>query len=172
MNETLGRRLVGATVLIGLGILLPFMLIQWLDGPEPEHGDGVRVYEITPGGEARPVVEHAPEPEPELRVQSEAPESPVAPTRTEAPQPSPEDEPEPDAPSWSVQVGSFRSEENARTLTDRLAADFPAFYNEGEVGGATYYRVLLGPYAREAEAESAASALAARGYQARIRREP
>ncbi|MES1944271.1 sporulation domain-containing protein [Salinisphaera sp. PC39] len=210
MNEVMKRRLTGAAVLVVLGVLVPFGLVQWLDGTDTGGGEDVRVYEITPDGGARPISETASDPgaatgggnaadtadrgEPASAVPSE-PESEAEPGPTvddrettadaePAPAPEPEPEPvnvptgpappaedEPAGPAWSVQVGSFRSEDNARGLMQTLAADFPAFYAEGEVDGTTYYRVRVGPYPSEAEAESAAEALKARGRSAQVRRE-
>lgn len=198
MSETLYKRLVGALVLIGLGILLPFVLIQWLEGPASGRDDHVRVYELTPEGEARPVSGPSSEPAPEADTRPETSEvsTAEAPPKTEAsPAGTPGNGPEPGSavrrsdrdpqarpestaetgsqePSWSVQVGSFQSEDNARNLKRELTADFPAFYREGEVDGVVYYRVRLGPYADEAEAEQAASAATARGLRAQVRREP
>lgn len=208
MNETTRRRVVGAAVLLALGILLPFGLIQWLKGSAPDRNDDVRVYEITPDGEARPIADAEPRPRAARKERAQD-----APQETPAqPQPVPEEatagddrpdlaateeadvaepEPEPAAdrsqpreptvppaeeetagPSWSVQMGSFRSEENARQLMNELAADYPAFYSEGDVEGVTYYRVRIGPYPSEAEAERAAAALAVRGRRGQVRREP
>lgn len=191
MNETLRKRLMGAVVLIALGILLPFGLSQWLSDPAPVDGDSVRVYEITPRGEARPIAD----PEPKSDVDTSPELSPAAPeplpsedetsaagAETASPEPEPNTEPEPrdtvveeDEPageSWAVQVGSFRSEENAQSLMSELAADFPAFYGESEVAGVTYYRVRVGPYANEDRAQRAAKALIERGHNAQVRREP
>lgn len=176
MNETLRKRLTGAVVLIALGILLPFVLSQWLSDPAPVDEDSVRVYEITPRGEARPIAD----PEPDADTSSEpppaVPESPprkdeTAAAGTEAtpePEPEPPTESEPAEESWAVQVGSFRSEENAQGLTDELSADFPAFYTKSEVGGVAYYRVRVGPYADEQQARRAAEALIERGRNAQM----
>ena len=212
MNEVMKRRLTGAAVLVVLGVLVPFGLVQWLDGADTDRGEDVRVYEITPDGGARPISETAsgpdtatrdgdtesaadrgepvepasaapsePEPEAEPEPGPAADDPPETPADAEPaadpepvnvpPGPAPPAEDEPAGPAWSVQVGSFRSEDNARGLMQTLAADFPAFYAEGEVDGTTYYRVRVGPYPSEAEAESAAEALKARGRSAQVRRE-
>lgn len=197
MNETLRKRLVGAVVLVALGILVPFGLAQWLAMPKPTENGDVRVYEITPDGRAHPV---PPDSEPSPPPREETPPTATTEPATEAwkPEPTPESAadsgageaveaaPEPQSPaqppaetadtsgasaSWSAQVGSFRSEENARHLMDKLAADFPVFYNEGEVDGVTYYRVRVGPYSDETEARRAADALIERGRKAQVRRE-
>lgn len=217
MNETTRRRVVGAAVLLAMGILLPFALIQWLEGPTPDRNDDVRVYEITPDGEARPIADAGPRPQAAREERAQGPRAaPAQPEEGREPEPESEPvtdeetagdarpdlaateeadvaEPEPEpaeerpqpreptvppaeeetsGPSWSVQMGSFRSEDNARELMNELAGDYPAFYSEGEVEGVTYYRVRIGPYPSEAEAERAAAALAARGRQGQVRREP
>ncbi|KIH77100.1 Cell division protein DedD (protein involved in septation) [Geoalkalibacter ferrihydriticus] len=54
-----------------------------------------------------------------------------------------------------VQVGSFRSADDARSLSDRLKAkNFPAFVQQADLGErGVWYRVRLGPYAQSAEAQ-------------------
>jgi cell division protein FtsN len=58
-----------------------------------------------------------------------------------------------DAGSVSVQAGAFKSLENAQKLTSRLQA---AGIRAGVEKGKTMYRVLVGPYATEADARAAA----------------
>jgi cell division protein FtsN len=58
-----------------------------------------------------------------------------------------------DAGSVSVQAGAFKSLENAQKLTSRLQA---AGIRAGVEKGKTMYRVLVGPYANEADARAAA----------------
>lgn len=58
-----------------------------------------------------------------------------------------------DAGSVSVQAGAFKSLENAQKLTSRLQA---AGIRAGVEKGKTMYRVLVGPYASEADARAAA----------------
>lgn len=194
MNETLRKRLTGAVVLIALGIFLPFALSQWLSDPAPVNGDSVRVYEITPQGEARPVADPEPEPgantppEPAPAISDPPPSEDettmLGPEIVSEPEPEPEPPMEPESDdtvvekeqssgeSWAVQVGSFRAEENARSLMNELASDFPAFYGKSDVDGVTYYRVRVGPYADERQAQRAAEALIERGRNAQVRHEP
>lgn len=198
MNETLRKRLVGAAVLIALGILLPFGLVQWLGEAPSYDGDSVRVYEITPEGRARPVAEAEPAPAaPESAPAEPDAAAPAAENADDTPSSGPEPDagreakpakpavspPSPDTgkpppeepaagPSWSVQVGSFRSRDNAESLMSELAAEFPMFYTEVEVDGVTYYRVRVGPYDDEDRARRVAETLTARGRAAQVRREP
>jgi DedD protein len=70
---------------------------------------------------------------------------------------------------WTVQVGSFEDEANARRLAQRVAT----FGHKAEVssyksGARTLYRVRVGPQATKAAADAAASALRAHGVEARV----
>ncbi|WP_018949653.1 SPOR domain-containing protein [Thioalkalivibrio sp. ALMg11] len=63
---------------------------------------------------------------------------------------------EPDEPvqaGWAVQVGSFRSEDNAREQAARLRdAGWPAFIDDSIADGRPIYRVKVGPLAQREEA--------------------
>ncbi len=55
--------------------------------------------------------------------------------------------------AWVVQVGSFSKRQNADNVAQELQGKkFPAFVEEKEVKGKTYYRVLVGPETDRAEA--------------------
>ncbi len=88
----------------------------------------------------------------------------AAPRKTESPPPSPrraetvqasEGEAGPRLKAgWVVQVGSFSSRRNARRLRDRLdKAGFESFLGEFRMDGRPAYRVLVGPVARQDEAQ-------------------
>lgn len=49
MQDVVRKRLVGAAVLIALGIIVPLLLARWLHNPAAD-GQAMRVYEITPSG--------------------------------------------------------------------------------------------------------------------------
>ena len=80
--------------------------------------------------------------------------------------------PKPQAPvagDWTVQLGSFEDEANARRLAQRVGT----FGHKAEVssyknGAQTLYRVRVGPQATKAAAEAAASALRVHGVEARV----
>jgi DedD protein len=57
--------------------------------------------------------------------------------------------------AWVVQLGSFASEENAEGLNRKLRqAGFAAFVEPLQQGGATVYRVRVGPELRRSAAQS------------------
>ena len=55
---------------------------------------------------------------------------------------------------WRVQAGTFSSRDNAERLVERLASTGAATIEEVELGGAPFYRVVVGAYADESEAAS------------------
>ena len=55
MDEVLKRRVIGAAVLIAIGILIPVMVVKLAQPSSPPSGESVRVYEITPSGQTRAV---------------------------------------------------------------------------------------------------------------------
>ncbi|MDT0616950.1 SPOR domain-containing protein [Salinisphaera sp. P385] len=224
MEDVTKLRLLGAAVLLAIGVLIPATLV-WLAQPDgPGEGEEVRVFEIRPSGEAVPVDEdetasatgtssgteqtdtppaQVSQPAP-ARDQSGETEPPASQPKQETPdapepepQPAPEPEPEPDpepepepepesepaeappaatslrreqtpAGDWVVQVGSFGDEANARSLAAELNPDFPAFYQPAAVGERTFYRVRVGPFGSEAEAEHAAVKLRGAGHQPQV----
>lgn len=103
------------------------------------------------------------------------PEAASAPARTVKTRPQPEreaipDEPEPQAAertppkpasgkeSWVVQVASLGASGAADELVGKLKkSGFPAFVEQAEVRGKTYYRVRIGPVSERSVAEQSAS---------------
>ena len=71
------------------------------------------------------------------------------------------------AGEFAVQVGAFASRARAESLCDALTRDddIPTV-TEAEVGGATFFRVRLGPYPDRQTARDAAERLAGRGHRA------
>jgi rare lipoprotein A len=68
---------------------------------------------------------------------------------------------------FAVQVGAFASRARAESLCDALTRDGDvATVTEAEVGGDTFFRVRLGPYADRQTARASANRLAGRGYRA------
>jgi rare lipoprotein A len=66
---------------------------------------------------------------------------------------------------FTVQAGSFSSQENARRLERSLAESFPGVeVVKREVGGETYFRVWVGDFSRRSDAHSVAEQLAQRGF--------
>lgn len=54
MNDVVKKRIVGAAVLIAVGVLVPLLLARWLHDPQLDE-QAMRVYEITPSGEVQAV---------------------------------------------------------------------------------------------------------------------
>lgn len=54
MEEVVRKRLVGAMVLVLIGITLPFLLSRCMHGPSPD-GQTMRVYELSPSGGIKPM---------------------------------------------------------------------------------------------------------------------
>ena len=112
MKDVMKKRVVGAVVLVIIGIALPLMLARCMQGGDGD-SESMRVYEVSPDGQARPASdearrreddslqvdgssgvrderESAPEPEAE-----QAPELPEAVSPSSEPDPEPEREPSP-----------------------------------------------------------------------------
>jgi len=116
----------------------------------------------------------APEPEPEIAAEpavvAVAPpaERPAPAAVTEPPAP-PKAETAAAAGDWTVQLGSFGEEANARRLAQRASTfGYKADVSSYRSGGRTLYRVRVGPQATRAAADAVASALKAHGLDARV----
>jgi DedD protein len=111
----------------------------------------------------------------ETAVAAAVPEAvPPKPTPTAESRPAPPPKPSAAAPvaasgDWTVQLGVFSDEANARRLAQRAGAfgykaEVSSYRNQGK----TMYRVRVGPQATRAAADAAASALRAHGLEARV----
>jgi len=163
MDETLRRRLVGATVLLGIAFLVASLL------PEPAPRGAapaarVVTYDLQTGQPVRaaapPVAELPPE---------EAPPEPAPPPAEQPAAPRPQlrvDESlGPPAGAWYLQIGSFESQANARNVLQKLyGAGLPTTIQSLSVGKKLWYRVRVGPYADEAAAQQALAAVRKQGY--------
>jgi len=70
---------------------------------------------------------------------------------------------------WTVQLGSFSDEANAKRLAQRAGTfGYKAEVSSVRNSGKTLYRVRVGPQATRAAADAAASALKAHGVDARV----
>jgi DedD protein len=138
MDLRLKHRLVGAVVLIAVGVIFIPML---LDGPPPAP-EPVTLERIPPA----PGADHVPR-----RVDLELP--PPAGAGTAAAPPA---SPSPTAPAdgtdgpaeaWVIQIGSFSQADNARALRDRLRQEGYAAFDERITGadGKPTTRVRIGP---------------------------
>jgi DedD protein len=219
MDQGLKERLVGAAVLVAIGV----WLIPWvLDGPEnpvetspaslqlPAAQEPVAMRTQTlklgePPPAAQPEAAVAPPPPAEtvdapaetvIAARAPEPAEPPPPSASvgaptaAAPPPTlqitkppvaesqrkaaaPATAPAPAAAagkgSWTVQLGVFGDEGNARRLADRASTfGYKASVGSYKANGKTMYRVRLGSYPSKQQAEAASSALGAHGVTARV----
>lgn len=81
--------------------------------------------------------------------------------KAQAPQAIPQNAAQDDAGKYTVQVGSYVKETEARTRAEGLKAKgYAAFYVPGVVEGKTFYRVNVGTYATIMEAKQAVEKIA------------
>jgi DedD protein len=117
----------------------------------------------SPAGEdaAPPVAAARNEPEPERT----APAVRSAPAAATPPKPAPAAA----GGDWTVQLGSFGEEANARRAAQRAGTvGYKAETSSFRSGGRTLYRVRVGPQRTRAEADATASALRAHGIDASV----
>ena len=180
MDRGLKERLVGAAVLVALGV----WLIPWvLDGPGQTTRTDSEALELPASTVAAP-----------LRFQTitldndREPPTPAVGTTEDnhaASGGTPTREPARDTaavpihlsstPSagaeavWFVQVGSYAEEENARRQADRVSTyGFETHVSTYIGGGRSMHRVRIGPQASRERAEAAASTLSAHGFVAQV----
>ena len=136
------------------------------DEPVEREKPPLTFFDTLPKGEAPPLGSGINQPAPAAAepVRNELPARPAAPAAK--PQPSPASEPAPVAAAepaptvdqggrFVVQVGSFKSVEDARTLSGRLQKkDFPVFIQQADLGAkGVWHRVRIGPYADSGAAQ-------------------
>jgi len=187
MDRGLKERLVGAAVLVALGV----WLIPWvLNGPERSAQSGVDALELPAPSESAPLrsqtitldndrepptpaVGHSASEDPAVvsaaAQEVDSPPSPP-PTVTAAPNPSPPDVAvATDDAGWYVQIGSYADEENARRQADRVSTyGYEALVSSYTSSGRLMRRVRVGPQDSRAQAETVVSALSAHGFVAQV----
>jgi len=188
MDSRLKERLIGAAVLVVLGVLL----IPWvLDGPDSAGESADSDLSLPTAAETVPVRtqtidlkgrRYAPEPD-DVGAAPRPP--PAEPPReplvlSEAPTPArPAAQPAPEVPAraaaatgeprWMIQLGSFSEQDNAHRLADRVSTyGYQAEVSAFRAGGRTMHRVRVGPADSRNEAEATASSLAAHGFVAQV----
>jgi DedD protein len=193
MDQGLKERLVGAAVLVAIGV----WLIPWvLDGPENPVESGGNSLQLPAVEEPMPMRtqtlrlgdanERAAERPPPAAESAAAAtttttESPPAreaagdsegPVSSSAPAPVavaavPPPKPAPAAAAsgdWIVQLGTFSEEANARRLVQRVATfGYEADVSNYRANGRTLYRVRVGPATTRGQADAKVSALRAHG---------
>jgi len=174
MDVLLKQRLIGAIVLVALGVIFVPMILEGPNRtlvpemealPEPENQAISAPLESFPAPDAIPA-----EPDtstvlvdPQPAAVSEAPAGsaqPVAEPEPEpepvAPTPEPENKPAKSEPlgSWVVQMGSFSSEKNALRRRDKLRKNgFAAQVEKATINGKSVFRVRVGPFLERVDAE-------------------
>ena len=171
------RRLIGAFVLLALGVVGFPILFETQPRPLPAHtpiitaqGEPIAAalaapaMRAVPPRAASPAVEAPPEPEP---VTAAPPSSPPA-----APRPAASKAPAEAAPAegrFVVQVGAFSDASmlrETRQKVEKLGLKTYTQVIEGDAGKRT--RVRVGPYPTRAEAQAAAAKLKAAGLPANL----
>lgn len=165
MDDRIRQRLVGAIVLVALGVIFLPMLFDtpnrgWLGEDRPLIPEPPQ--ELQKLAEAAPAPLPPPEPEPpspdtqnsEGSSQSPAAVEPEPVAKLPAPSSAPRAmESDPQLMAWAVQVGSFSSDTNAKRLRDRLRKlGFRAYTEVLKEKGKQVTRVRVGPELDEATA--------------------
>ena len=176
MDVLLKQRLVGAIVLVALGVIFVPMI---LEGPNRTLVPEMEAFPEPEGQVISPPLESFPAPdaipaEPDTSIvltdpqPAAVPEEPVEPAKPLV-EPEPEPQPEPAAAkpetekkptkseplgSWVVQMGSFSSEQNALRMRDRLRkSGFATQVEKADIDGKLRFRVRVGPFLERADAE-------------------
>lgn len=165
MDTPLKQRLVGAIVLVALGVIFVPMILEDPDQtlvPEMAALPVLEDHVISPPLESFPAPDAIPaEPETSIILANPQP-VPESDTADESAPPvvEPEPEPEPVAAkpgplgSWVVQMGSFSSEQNALRLRDKLRkSGFTTQVEKVRIEGKSRFRVRVGPFLKRVEAE-------------------
>lgn len=180
MNSGLKQRLVGAIVLIAIGVLVVPSILR------DRQVEPVSTQTLIPDRPSRDTMVFeaptAPEniepaPEPDTMFMPEDDSQPVVdsleeaqsdPTEAQA-DPSPErSAPESEAPeldtdegtAWVIQVASFRDPDTARALRDRLQGEgYRAYVRSASTDAGAVSRVFIGPKVSRSEAESTKAAV-------------
>ena len=183
MDFLLKQRLVGAIVLVALGVIFIPILLEGPEQtlvpemealPEPIDQRLSKPLNAFPAPDAIPaepqesIVLSAADPEPEPEPEPEpvhetrldetsAPLQPATQPEPLLPPPAPEEKALKPGPlgSWVVQAGSFSSEQNALRLRDKLRdAGFVTQVEKARVAGKSHDRVRVGPFLVRADAEN------------------
>jgi cell division protein FtsN len=149
------------------------------DGPDT-HAEPVRTAQAAPETAAAAPPNRATEsPADEDAAPAEAPAVAAARTEPERTAPAVQSAPAAATPpkpapaaangDWTVQLGSFGEEANARRAAQRAGTvGYKAETSSFRSGGRTLYRVRVGPQRTRAEADATASALRAHGIDASV----
>lgn len=141
MDKTLQQRLVGAVVLVALGVILLPALLDG-NGYSSRHDRDIQI----PAKPQFIVLE-------EEKLEPAVIATPVDARREILEQAKQEVAPEP-IQSWTLQVGTFSQEDNALAFRTSLRKQgYTAYLKSGESNGEKSYRVFIGPELEIAQLE-------------------
>lgn len=147
METKLQQRLVGAVVLVALGVILVPALLDG-SGYKSRHDRSIEI-------PAKPVLPALNE----VKARSVAVATPVETKKKVVEQKKKIVPPKP-VQSWALQVGTFSQEENALAFRDTLRKEgYTAYVTNGKSDGKTSYRVRIGPELEKAQLETLKSKL-------------
>ncbi|WP_353220052.1 SPOR domain-containing protein [Salinisphaera sp. S4-8] len=131
MKDVMKKRVVGATVLVILGIALPLLLARCMQGGGDGDTDAMRVYEVAPDGQAKPASAEgdATPAQVDAKTNSGGPDEPQRPAPTAASEQAAPDMPEAVSPA---SVGESRPSAASEAEPEPAAAEEPS-----EPAGAT-----------------------------------
>ena len=133
MEKTLQQRLVGAVVLVALGVILVPALLDG-SGYKSRHDRSIDI-------PVKPLLPSLKE----VKVEPVAIATPVD-TRKKKVEQMKKDVPPKPIESWALQVGTFNQQENALAFRDQLRKEGYLAYSEtSESKGKKSYRVRIGP---------------------------
>lgn len=198
MDRKVQERLIGAVVLVLLGVWLIPWILDGQQGPSPEVGVDASEFELpTPNdtgpGREPPMqtieIDLAASREPAVaapaitrRAAADTASSPLGGTESAESQKSARTAsldregtgaatPSRSSTSagWMVQLGSFSDEENARRQADRVESyGYDPTISSFVASGRSMYRVRIGPHETRDSAEAAASALSVHGFVSQV----
>lgn len=141
MEKTLQQRLVGAVVLVALGVILVPALLDG-SGYKSRHERNIEI----PLRPVMPTLE-------EIQVKPVEIAAPVDIREEKVAQKIKDTPPQP-IQSWTLQVGTFSQESNAQAFRDSLRQQgYLAYTESSEAGGNKNYRVFIGPELEKSQLE-------------------
>lgn len=182
-DKRLKQRLIGAVVLVSLGVIFIPMLLKGPDSldapiftsnipdqPEQRKTEIIPLKPLPPRPANIPITAipveveiNRPQPEaaaPAKPVQPRVEETTTLKTRPKVTTTPILNRPSSDLSGWAVQVGSFSSKKNALGLQKRLRAkSYTAFVEAYQAKNGTRYRVRIGPELTSAKAKQLAARL-------------
>jgi DedD protein len=176
MDSPLKERLIGAAVLVALGV----WLIPWLlDGSAGSRESDAPALELPATPDATPMraqtIRLDQETVAQEPVHAEAPSGGGAPAPSHAAAPTESSDAGGGAAvsdgssQWVVQLGSFGDAANAERLASRVDAfGYDAAVSDVKASGKVMHRVRLGPYPTRGEAVAVTSSLSVHGFVAQV----